>query len=318
MFLILILKGFIIGIAFIIPGVSGGTLAIYLGVYQSLIYAINHLFSEFKKSVLFLLPIGIGLILSIVSLAKLLGWLMDLNSVITLAFFIGLLLGGIPSLYQNIKGKTFGIGDYMSFIVAFLVVMLLLIGKLTNLAPTIDYFDINISTYLLLFVLGFLSAATMIIPGVSGSALLITLGVYTAIVTNVVGNILDLSQLSYHLNVIIPFGLGAVAGILIVSLLIEKAFKHAPIKTYMAILGFIVASAIVIVFEMRDFTSAASFTDQIPLYRATSQFFKSNILSILIGFVSIASGFYASTKLGKLDQWLTKKQGKSTEEDRSS
>lgn len=203
MFLILLLKGFLIGIAFIIPGVSGGSLAIYLGVYDKLIYSITHVFKELKKSILFLLPLGIGLFLSIILFAKLLGLLIALNSVITLSFFIGLLLGGIPSLYQKIKDKKKSISSIISFSVSFIIVLLLLFGKLGNISSAIDTFDFNAITYLLIFGLGFISAATMIVPGVSGSALLITLGFYTAIVTNVVGNILDFTQFTYNLKVVI-------------------------------------------------------------------------------------------------------------------
>ena len=78
-FLILVIKGFFVGIALIIPGLSGGTLAMYLGIYEKLLHAIGNVFNEFKKSMMFLIPVFIGVAISVVSLAKLLGYLIDLN-----------------------------------------------------------------------------------------------------------------------------------------------------------------------------------------------------------------------------------------------
>ena len=312
MFLILLLKGFIIGIAFIIPGVSGGTLAIYLGVYDKLIYSITHVFKEFKKSFFFLLPIGIGLFFSIILFAKLLGLLIALNSVITLSFFIGLLLGGIPSLYEKIKDKKKSISSIISFTVSFVIVLLLLIGKLGNVSATIQRFDIQIATYLLIFALGFLSAATMIVPGVSGSALLITLGFYTAIVTNVVGNILDFSQFIYNIQVVIPFGLGAVVGIFLVSKFIEFSMKKFFVQTYSAIIGFILSSAIVIIFEMKDQTSAAIYENQLPVYQNILGYFQNNVLSVIFGILAIVVGFFIAQKLVKIDRLFANGQNKNS------
>ncbi len=302
MFLILLIKGFIIGIAFIIPGVSGGTLAIYLGVYDKLLYAITHIFKEFKKSFLFLLPIFIGLFASIVLLAKLLGWLISFNSVITLAFFIGLLLGGIPSLYQKIKGNRLSIYSILSFVIAFSAVMLLLVGKLYNSSNTIDHFDFKVWTYLFILLIGVLSAATMVVPGISGSALLITLGVYTAIVTDVVGNILDFTVLGYNLQVLIPFGIGAVIGIFLISKFIEVVIKKYVVQTYSAIIGFIIASAIVIVFEMTDQTSAIDFKDQTPIYTNIISYISGNVWSVVIGAIALFIGIFVAFQLVKIDR----------------
>lgn len=312
MFLILLLKGFLIGIAFIIPGVSGGSLAIYLGVYDKLIYSITHVFKELKKSILFLLPLGIGLFLSIILFAKLLGLLIALNSVITLSFFIGLLLGGIPSLYQKIKDKKKSISSIISFSVSFIIVLLLLFGKLGNISSAIDTFDFNAITYLLIFGLGFISAVTMIVPGVSGSALLITLGFYTAIVTNVVGNILDFTQFTYNLKVVIPFGLGAILGVFIVSKFIEISMKKFFVQTYSAIIGFIFSSAIVIFFEMKDQTSSDIFENQIPVYQNIYSYLQNNIFSIVFAIVAIILGFFIAQKLVMIDRLFKNGQTKNS------
>lgn len=302
MFFILLIKGFIIGIAFIIPGVSGGTLAIYLGVYDKMLHAITHVFKEFKKSFTYLLPILIGLAASIVLLAKLLGWLIDLNSYVTLLFFVGLLIGGTPSLYAKIKGEKITASGFLAFASALAIVLLILIGKLVNNTAPVGIFEFSFMTYLLIFALGFVAAATMVVPGVSGSALLITLGFYTAIVTNVVGNILDFSRLAYHLQVVIPFGLGALCGIFLISKAIEISLKKYPVQTYMGILGFIAGSVIAILFEIKDPASASLFSDQTPIYLDLWNFFSNNVLSMVLGFVSLIIGIFLATKLVRIDQ----------------
>jgi putative membrane protein len=302
MFFILLLKGFIIGIAFIIPGVSGGTLAIYLGIYDKLLHSISHLFSEFKKSIMFLIPVLMGIIVSIVLLAKLLGWLLDINSFVTLLFFVGLLLGGIPSLHTKIKGQKINLSHIFSFILSFSFVILLLISNLTNNQSETGYFNFTLSVYLLIFLLGLAASATMVVPGVSGSALLITLGFYTAIVTNVIGNIFDFSAIGYNLQVVIPFGLGALVGIFFISRLIEIALRKYASQTYLAIIGFILASVIVMIFEIKDSSTAVSFTDQTPIYLNFGLFIANNLLTFVLGLMTLSLGVFTALKLVGIDR----------------
>ena len=208
MFLILFLKGFLIGLAFIIPGLSGGTLAIYLGIYQPMLHAIGHFFQSWKKHFLYLLPIGLGIVLAIVVFARLIGWLLNVNSFATLLFFIGLLIGGLKKLGTTIQVKTQSKAAYVLAGVAFaLVIGLFLFEQISSQEGVITTIPVNASSIFLLLILGALAATTMIVPGVSGSALLMVVGYYTAIVTNVIGNIFDFSQIVYHMFVISLFAI---------------------------------------------------------------------------------------------------------------
>ncbi|MBU0997161.1 MAG: DUF368 domain-containing protein [Firmicutes bacterium] len=297
MFLTLLLKGFIIGIAFIIPGVSGGTLAIYLGIYDKLLHSIGHVFKEFKKSVSFLLPVFLGIAISIVALAKVLGFFIEKNSFVTLCFFIGLIIGGIPHLFKEVHHKPVNISSIISFVVAFALVLLLMIFKLQNDQAGMSVFEMNAVNILVLVLLGMVASTTMIIPGISGSALLMVLGFYTAIVTNVVGNILDFSNLSYHLYVIIPFGIGAAIGIVVFSKAIEFSLRRFKSQTYYAIIGFIMASIIVIFCEIRDPGSAMVFEDQVPIFTNFFNFVGTHIVSVLLGVVSLVTGLFISKLL---------------------
>ena len=102
-YLILILKGMIIGVANIIPGVSGGTLMIILGLYEEIISTISHFFRDFKKSLKLVIPLGIGMILSILILSKLISVCLKDYPFPTTLFFIGLILGGLPLLWNKSK-----------------------------------------------------------------------------------------------------------------------------------------------------------------------------------------------------------------------
>jgi len=301
-FLILLVKGFIIGIAFIIPGVSGGTLAVYLGVYQKLIEAISNIFKDFKNSFKFLFPIFLGVAISVVSLAKLFSILLNWNSFIILFFFMGLIAGGIRHIYNNAEGKILDYRKIISFSLAFLILFSIIVLEKINVGSGIAYFDLKFSTYLLLVILGMIASITMIVPGISGSAVLLVLGFYTAIVSNVVGNIFDFSNIVYNLLVIIPFALGAIIGVVIFSKVIGKLLSKFPKETYFAILGFILASIIGVFLEIKDPASAASFEQQIPIYQDLLKFISDSIWSVFGGLIAFVIGFFTS-------KYLTKHEG---------
>lgn len=297
------IKGFFVGIALIIPGLSGGTLAIYLGIYEKLLHAIGHIFTDMKKSLTFLVPLFIGIGLSIVSLASLLGYLIDLNSFVVLLFFMGLIVGGMKDIYEQATKEDASI-DALSLIAAIssftLVILLVIFGKLGN-ETGIAYIDISVGSIVLLFLLGMVASMTMIVPGVSGSALLIVLGYYTAIVTNVVGNIFDFSSFGYHIQVLIPFALGAGVGIIVFSKLIEYSLKNYFKQTYFAIFGFLIGSVIAIFFEIKDPSTASTHDLQTPIYKDIFSFLGDNIWSLVGGVLLFVLGVYASHKLTSLE-----------------
>lgn len=306
-FLELMIKGFFIGIAFIIPGLSGGTLAVYLGVYEKLLHSISNVFKEFKKSIEFLLPLFLGIAISIVLLAKLFSILIEWNSFIVLLFFIGLIIGGIKPVFNKVKGQRIDIYSIFAFFASFTIIILLIIGK-TRSTNSIDVIRLDFLNIVLVFIIGMLASMTMIVPGISGSALLLVLGYYTAIVSNVVGNLFDFSSFLYNVEVLIPFGLGALLGIILFSRVIELCFKKFNKQTYYAILGFILASIIAIFYEIRDPSTAVNFENQLPIYQNIFEYISNNLFSVLGGLVSLVLGFIASSFLSKIE--LTKSKAK--------
>lgn len=240
-YIVLIIKGFFLGVANIIPGVSGGTLAITLGIYEDLIGAISHFFTNIKKNIKFLLPLGIGMVASILLLSKVISFCLDRFPFPTTLFFIGLIVGGIPLLTKKIKGKKFKLSNIALFLLTFGIVMLMTFLNEGNNVVNIS--NINFIQCLLLFLVGMVAAATMVIPGISGSFVLMLLGYYKPIV-GTISNLTNFSNLGHNLLVLVPFGLGILVGIVLIAKLIEFLFNKYEVPTYHAILGFIVASVI--------------------------------------------------------------------------
>jgi len=301
MFLKLLLKGFVVGIAFIIPGVSGGTLAIYLGVYKRLLKAISHIFDDFKNSFSFLFPFVLGALLSVLALAKVFGLLIEWNSFIVLMFFIGLLAGGIKHIYMKAKVKKLDFSTIFSFIIAFVILMVIVIIDKTSQQTGIAYFDLNFTDYLLIIALGAVSASTMIVPGISGSAILMVLGFYTAIVTNVIGNVLDVSNIGYNVQVLALFLVGVGLGIILFSKLITHLLETYPKQTYFAIIGLIIASMIGIFLEIRDPASHQLYEMQTPIYQNLFKYISDNIISVIGGLLLLGLGYLGAYYLTKIE-----------------
>lgn len=185
--IILTIKGFIMGIANVIPGVSGGTLALTLGIYEKFISAISHFFSNLKENLKFLIPIGIGMVLAIITMSSLITTCFEKAPVPTSAFFMGLVIGGVPLLTSKVKGKKElkKVSSYIIMLLTFSLVMVL------AFAPQIfgETGDVKLSLNLIniikLFAVGVIASATMVIPGVSGSLVLMLLGFYFPILKTI-------------------------------------------------------------------------------------------------------------------------------------
>ncbi|MGE4572071.1 MAG: DUF368 domain-containing protein [Candidatus Izemoplasmatales bacterium] len=301
MFLELIIKGFIVGIAFIIPGVSGGTLAVYLGIYKKLLDSIGNIFTDFKNSMKFLIPFAIGGVISVLGLAKLFGILIEWNSYIVLMFFIGLLAGGLKHIYLKSQVKSLHLPSLISGGLAFMLLLLVIIIDKTKSTEGIEYFNLVFTDYLIIIGLGIVGATTMIIPGISGSAMLMVLGFYTAIVTNVIGNVLNFDNLTYNLRVLVFFALGIFIGIILFSKLISFLLDKYPKQTYFAILGFIIASIIGVFLEIKDPNSNVSFENQKPIYQDLWTYISENPWIVIIGLTLLVLGYISSQYLTKIE-----------------
>lgn len=245
--LLLILKGFILGIANIIPGVSGGTLAMTMGIYEDIIKSISSILKTPKKSLKLLLHLGIGAVLSILILSKLLNYTLTNYAFATTLFFIGLIVGGFPLLLKKAKGHKVSLGYLLSFLsTTSLVIILRLLQTSENI---VSLNNVSLFTIIILLLVGMLAASTMVIPGVSGSFVLMLIGFYKPIL-NTISNITKINLLGHNLLILVPFGIGVLLGIVLTAKLIEYLLKKYEIYTYYGIYGFILASILVLILNV--------------------------------------------------------------------
>ncbi len=280
-FILDILRGIVIGVANVIPGVSGGTMMVSMGIYDDIIGSINNLFKKFKKSIITLLPYGIGMLVGIVGFAFAIEWLFEKFPIPTALLFIGLIFGGIPMIWKRVKGKT-DVMAVLLFVLFFaLVIGLELLGQKTGVERTLTLSPFGIIAGLLL---GCVAAATMIIPGVSGSMVMMILGYYNSIIESVTGIVtalkdFDVKSVLSFAGALIPFIIGVVVGIFGVAKLIRYLLDKHESKTYAAILGLIAASPYP-VFAHSGVTAVSP-------------------AAVIFGIVTFAAGFFAAFKLGK-------------------
>jgi len=232
-----IYRGFLMGASDVIPGVSGGTIALLLGIYDRLISAINGLFSkDWKKQLSFLIPLGLGIAIAIFSLSKLIDWLLEHYPAPVHFFFLGLILGVLPYLFTQAKVKeTFKFNHYL-----ILIVGAVLIGSINFLDPSSGQAIIenrSIGIYVFLFFSGFLASAAMILPGISGSMILLVIGSYHTII-NAVHNL--------YLDVILVTGVGIAIGILVMSRLIAYFLEKFHTGTFACVIGFVIGSLVIV------------------------------------------------------------------------
>lgn len=280
-FVLDILKGIVIGIANIIPGVSGGTMMVAMGIYDKLIHCLTHLFKELKKSVLTLLPILIGMGLGIVGLARVIEWMFGKIPIQTNLLFIGLILGGLPMVWNRVKGATIRIWHIIGFFAFFALVVVLAIfdgtqGAAADLTP-------GVVTFIKLIGIGIIAAATMVIPGVSGSMMLMLLGYYQPVIATINGLVDGLAAgesaaIMAGIGVLLPFGIGVVVGIFLVAKVIEILIAKFPYMVFWCIIGLICASPVAIII-LNDFSDL-------------------NIVNILTGILALAVGIVIAYFLG--------------------
>ncbi len=230
----LIIFGAIIGIANIIPGVSGGTMAVILGVYDKIISAISNWRTQFVNSVKFLALIGIGAVAGIFLFANIIDYTLENFPMATNMVFVGLIIGSVPMIYRKATAEKVNASGIAAFAVCFAFMMFMFLVTPSESAAITT---LSVSSFLRIFLSSAVAAGAMIIPGISGSFVLLLLGLYTTILTA----ISDLNIL-----ILVPVALGCAIGILVCAKIIEMLFAKAPCQTYLGILGFMLGSVPII------------------------------------------------------------------------
>lgn len=279
-----ILRGMVIGAANIIPGVSGGTMMVSMGIYDTVIHCVTHIFSEFRKSVKTLLPYAAGMLAAILALSFVMKWAFANWPLPTNTLFIGLILGGLPAILQTVRGRKLGWPGACLFILFFALLICQQVFQANNRADA----SLSLFNAVKLFLVGIIASATMVIPGVSGSMMLKLLGYYDIIVTEALPALQtgaahgDWNAVLTGAGLLIPFGIGIVVGIYAIGRLIELLLQKWPGCTYMAILGLVCASPVVILMSTLSGERQISLTWQ----------------NILLSLATFALGYFAAARLG--------------------
>ena len=238
-FLFDILRGFGIGVAFIIPGFSGGSVAAILGIYEKLVGAIADIFKNFKKSVATLLPIFLGMVIGIVSLLYPLGWALGKFPFPTVCIFVGLAIGGLPSITDKLHSQKIKVTNAVAFLIPLICAAAL---SFLPLSGDVNLFKLNFGGYLLLVIIGVVGSAALVVPGISGSMLLLIFGYYNPIVNLITNHLLKGNDVGISILVLGCTGFGIIVGFILISKLMKFLLSACPRGTYFAILGFIIGS----------------------------------------------------------------------------
>ena len=263
-----LLKGVIIGVANILPGISGGMLAITMGVYDKIIHAVNRIFKEPVKSLRILLPYGIGAVAGIIFLSLVFEYLFHTYPLQTKLSFLGLIAGGLPALFRKSfsKEQTDRKKGILTTVTTCVLVVLITFvaetaiasgksGGTMDLATGAAYLSSGRFWFITLFFIGLVAAATMIVPGVSGSMIMMMLGFYEPILQANNAciralSVMDFSTLLFNVVVLAPYFAGMAVGVFLFARAVEKLLTRHECQMYRIVIGLVLSSPFVILWDV--------------------------------------------------------------------
>ena len=214
----------------LVPGVSGGSMAIILGIYDDLIYSVSSFMKHKSASFKFLLLFSAGGILGMFLLSRPILYLIEEFPMPSLYFFMGAVLGGVPLIFKKSELKKFSIRGLFYVVVGIVIVTAV---AFIPIGGSDSSLDADLKGMLFLVLAGFIAAIALVLPGISVSYLLLVMGLYDETVTAI-------SQV--YMPFLIPLGLGLILGIILTTKILEKAMLQFPQPTYLMILGFVLGS----------------------------------------------------------------------------
>ena len=239
-------RGAAMGVAASIPGISGGTVAVILKVYQRIVDAIGSIFKKFGKSFLTLLPIALGVIFALVPCFFLFDWAFDYFAFGIVSVFAGLIVGSFPGVVDEIKDEKVTPIKIVVCVLALLFALGLGVGSVfvgDSLAIASHYAAPEWWFYLILVLVGIVAAIGLVVPGISGSMLLLVLGFYKPSL-NAITDMLKGQNALINLSVVGALGVGIIIGMFTIAKFMSFLLRRFHAITFYAIIGFIVGSTI--------------------------------------------------------------------------
>lgn len=227
-----LINGMLIGISSIIPGMSGGTMAVILDIFDQMIGAISGLRRTFKKSVIYLAPIGIGMVLGVLLLSGFLSGMLQSHPVEMQLFFIGVVAGSIPLVTRKSLEEPFRRHSLLALIGTLAVMICIFFVRPDDSGVELIR-NPSVSQMIQLMLYAAFAAAAMVIPGVSGSFFLMLFGVYHSVLTAVS---------EWNFAVLIPVGIGMIIGILFCAKMLDLLLQRHKQAMYFGILGCVIGS----------------------------------------------------------------------------
>lgn len=296
-----VLLGFLIGLAVILPGISGATIAIIFGLYSSMIYSLGNIIKQFKKCFLFLLPIGIGLVIGFVVGFFFVREIFEIQPFIIICLFAGLMIGSFPAVKDEIKGVKWDVRRIILFVIGIVIPVVIgivsILIQVSSTGPIIPTPTLMIAYFLM----GFVVSITQIIPGLSCSALLMAFGQFGAILASI-----HLDYLLANPLVILTIALlvvGFIIGLVVFSKLLNKFIERKKTDTFTVIVGLSLGS-IITMFLNPEMSAVYTSLNELG----------DVLLSLGLGILLLAIGFVISYLIVRYQRTLTAKQSQQEED----
>ena len=250
-----LLAGMAIGAGSSIPGVSGGTIAVILGVYEKLIWAVSNIFKAFKKAVIYLLPMVLGMVLAIIPMVYLMDKALNYFLFGIVCLFAGFIIGSIPGITDEVKNVPIKKSYVITAIITLVIAIGLGVGSvLVKADVSSNLINPQWWMYIVLIPVGFIASIALVVPGLSGGMLLLLLGFYKPLIETTVStakNCLagDWSNFGQQLAILVCFAIGVIIGFFLISKLMHFLLNKYREITFYGIIGFVIGSTIALFYN---------------------------------------------------------------------
>lgn len=252
-----LLGGMAIGVSSAVPGVSGGTIAVILKIYEKLIWAISNIFKEFKKAIIYLLPILLGVVIALIPTMYLMHKALDSLLFAVICMFAGFIIGSLPDIYDEVKDKPLK----KSFMVVFAISMLVAVGlgvasAFANADLSSVIYNPPVWMYFVLIPVGVIASIALVVPGISGSMLLLLLGFYEPLIDSTIDTMKaclngNWSHFGIQVAVLLCFAIGVVVGFYFISKLMHYLISKFREMVFYSILGFVSGSTVALFYNYK-------------------------------------------------------------------